>query len=428
MIVLCTLAAAKIDSTNHRKSYAMSKVRRKSDVCLNCETLLGPEANYCPNCGQENNIHKIPVSHIVQEAFEDFFHFDTKLWNTLKATFTRPGKITMDYLEGKRVRYVPPVKLYIFVSFIFFLLVGKLSDHTIDGSKKLIKGKKDNLVSMNISFNELQGNKKLRHTNDSTDLRNMSFDFTSKDSLRKDLGRLKNAPDSVLNKLLLSEDADTTAEARKGLRKMLALIPENSLALDTAKPRYSIYGKVEFETKEEYDRFKENIHNYTNEQVDSLLIAKGENANWFNRQMVKKQGKLDWKNRDDIKEVTHAIIKSISLTMFVMMPLTAILLLLIFYRKKYYYEHLIFSIHIHTIFFIILSFVLAIHVFISDSFGQKLWSWAFLLCLIYLILSLKHNYMQSWGKTIKKFILMSIPYLIISFSLTLLAVVYGFLA
>ena len=406
----------------------MSKIRRKSDTCLNCNTPLRPEDNFCPSCGQENNIRKIPVHHLAVEVFEDFFHFDTKLWNTIKASFTRPGKITLDYLDGKRVSYVPPVKFYVFVSFIFFLLLGKISDNVIDSSNKSVKNGKEDTKSMSITINELQGNKKNHHRYDSTDLRAMSFDFTSKDSLKKDLKRLKYAPDSVIDKMLIEEDIDTTAENRNELRKILTLIPEQNLALDTAKPRYSIYGKVEFSTKKEYDQFKENIHNYTNEQVDSLLISKGEKANWFNRQMVKKQGKFDWKNKDDIKEITHAIIKSISLTMFIMMPLTAILLLLIFYRKKYYYEHLIFSIHIHTIFFIILSLVFAIQIYISESFGGKLLPWSFLLCLIYLISSLKHNYKQTWGKTVAKFILMSIPYFFISIILTLLAIIYGYLS
>lgn len=406
----------------------MSKNRRKSDICLNCNNPLRPEDNFCPNCGQENNIRKIPVHHLAIEAFEDFFHFDTKLWNTIKASFTRPGKITLDYLDGKRVRYVPPVKFYVFVSFIFFLLLGKLSDNAIDSSNRSSKKSKEDEKSMSITLNELQGKKKAHHGKDSIDLGGLEFDFTSKDSLKKNLKQLKYAPDSLLNKMLIEQDVDTTAENRDGLRKMLMLIPEQSLALDTAKPRYSVYGKVEFSTKEEYDQFKENIHNYTNEEVDSLLKSKGEKVSWFNRQMVKKLGKFDRKDKDDIKEITHAILKSISLTMFIMMPLTAILLLLIFYRKKYYYEHLIFSIHIHTIFFIILSLVFTIQVYISERWGGKLLPWSFLLCLIYLISSLKHNYKQTWGKTIAKFMLMSIPYFIISLTLIVFAVIYGFLA
>lgn len=406
----------------------MSKVLRKSDVCLNCDMPLRPEDNYCPNCGQENNTHKIPVKHIVLETFEDFFHFDTKLWNTIKTTFARPGKITVDYLEGKRARYVPPVKFYIFISFIFFLLLGKLSDHAIDGSNKKRLGIKNEKRTASITINELLGNKKIYYSSDSSDVRLVELEFNSVDNLQQQLKRLKTAPDRVIDSLLISEDIDTTVVSRERLRNMLALVPESGKVFDNAKPDYRVYGKIRFETKEEYEQFKEEIRDYSDEQVDSLLRSKGETVNWFNRQMMKKLAKLDMKSKDDIKELTHAVLKSISLTMFVMMPLTAILLLLIFYRRKYYYEHLIFSIHIHTIFFLILSFVLAIQVFISDSIGEKLWLWAFLVCLIYLVLSLKHNYLQSWRKTIMKFFLMSVPYLFISLLLTFFAVLYGFLA
>jgi len=406
----------------------MSKNRRKSDICLNCNFSLRPEDNYCPNCGQENNTNKIPVRHLIFEVFEDFFHFDAKIWNTIKASFSKPGRITLDYLEGKRARYIPPVKFYVFVSFIFFLLLGKLSDHAIEADKKSIVNVNDAIDSKDITLNELQGNKRVYHSKDSSDIRLLEFEYTSKDSLKKELKKLKESPDSVLIKLLEKEDIDTSIVTRKKLREALALIPSNTPALDSVKPKYSVYGKVEFTSKQEYDQFKRNIHNYSDEQVDSLLKSKNENVSWFSRQMVKKMGKYDFKSKDDIKEITHAIIKSISFTMFIMMPLTAILLLLIFYRKKYYYEHLIFSIHIHTIFFIIFSVILTIQIFISDSFGGKLWGWAILACLIYLVSSLRNNYAQSWGKTIAKFLLMSIPYFLISLILTILAVAYGFLA
>jgi hypothetical protein len=406
----------------------MSKVFRKSDICLNCDTPLSPDDNYCPHCGQENNTHKIPVKHIVLETFEDFFHFDTKLWNTIKTTFARPGKITVDYLEGKRARYVPPVKFYIFISFIFFLLLGKLSDYAIDGSNKKRSGVKNLEQTASITLNELLGNKKIYYSSDSSEVRLVGLEFTSIDNLQQQLKRLKTAPDRVIDSLLASEDIDTSKVSREKLRKMLSLIPESGKVFEKAKPAYVVYNKIRFETKEEYEQFKEDVRDYSDEQVDSLLRSKGETVNWFNRQMLKKLAKFDMKNKDDIKELTHAILKSISLTMFIMMPLTAILLLLIFYRRKYYYEHLIFSIHIHTIFFLILSFVLAIQVFVSDSFGEKLWLWVFLICLIYLVLSLKHNYLQSWRKTIMKFLLMAVPYLFISLLLTFFAVLYGFLA
>ena len=281
---------------------------------------------------------------------------------------------------------------------------------------------------MNISLNELLGKQKNYSSTDSNDVNSLEFEFKSKDSLLMTIKSLQTAHDTILNKLLLADDIDTNSITRENLRKAIALIPENNAALDSIKPKFGIFGKVSFDTKEEYFKFKSDVQNYNNSQLDSVLLSKGENVNWFNRQMLKKMAVYDFKSKDSIKQITQAILKSISLTMFIMMPLTAILLLLIFYRKKYYYEHLIFTIHIHTIFFIVFSLILTIQIYISESFGGKLWGWSFLLCMIYLIISLRNNYKQSWGKTIAKFILMSIPYGITAFILTLFAVVYGFLA
>jgi Protein of unknown function (DUF3667). len=405
----------------------MTGTHRKSDFCLNCNTELKPEDNYCPNCGQKNTTHIIPVKHIIVETFEDFFHFDTKLWNTIKITFSRPGKITADYLEGKRARYVPPVKLYIFISFVFFLLVGKLSDHAIEknGHESVHKAVKDR---SSITLGELLGEKRVFHSNDSTNLSTMEFGYITKEALVQQLIKIKTAPDSVLNRMLLVNEFDTTRVIRDKFRRLLSRIQDPNSVLDSVKVHFQIAGKLDFKSKAEYDRFREEIRYFSRAQVDSFLMSKGMQVNWFNRQLVKKLGKIDWRDEDDLKELSHAVLKSISLTMFVMMPLTAILLLLIFYRKKYYYEHLIFSIHIHTIFFLIFSFVIAIQVFVNETLGAKLWIGAFVASFIYLISSLKYNYRQTWRKTLFKFMLMSIPYLIIGSVLTTLAILYGFLA
>lgn len=371
-------------------------------------------------------MRRIPVHRLLVTFFEDFFSFDTKLWNTLRASFSRPGRITIDYLAGKRARYVPPLKFYIFVSFVFFLLVGRLSNDAIDSSKSSKWGE-DDLGSMSVSIGDLQGRGGGHHPNDTSKIQQVELEFRPGDSLRRQLALLQNAPDSVIDKLLVVENIDTTDDNRQRLRNALALIPANCNLLDSLKPSYNIYN-IKFNTREEYQQFRKSISGYSNAQLDSILTARGESPGWFNRQMVRKLAKFDRNDKDDVKQIIQAIIKSISLTMFIMMPLTAILLLLIFYRKKYYYEHLIFSIHIHTIFFIIFSMVMAIQIFVSERVGQKMLGWSFLICLIYLIVSLRNNYGQSWGKTIFKFILMSIPYLVVATTLTILAVIYGFLA
>lgn len=79
----------------------MPRKPQKSEICLNCNFPLRPEDNFCPNCGQENNVRNVPARYLIVELFEGFYSFDTKLWNTIKASIIKPGRITLDYLEGK---------------------------------------------------------------------------------------------------------------------------------------------------------------------------------------------------------------------------------------------------------------------------------------------------------------------------------------
>lgn len=103
---------------------------RKNITCSNCQYKFEGIDNFCPNCGQENHSHHAPFKHIIIEFIESLTHFDTKFFNTLKTLVFRPGLLSKDYNEDKRARYVPPVRLYIFLSFVFFFLLSIFSKGT----------------------------------------------------------------------------------------------------------------------------------------------------------------------------------------------------------------------------------------------------------------------------------------------------------
>lgn len=93
---------------------------RKETNCLNCGTNV--PGRYCTNCGQENIVPHETFGHLVKEFVADIVHYDSKTLLTFKYLLTRPGHITKEYIAGKRVKFVHPIKLYIFSSFVFFLL------------------------------------------------------------------------------------------------------------------------------------------------------------------------------------------------------------------------------------------------------------------------------------------------------------------
>ncbi|WP_338876541.1 DUF3667 domain-containing protein [Spirosoma sp. SC4-14] len=115
----------------------MSTEHDQWSVCPNCDTPLPEHAHYCPNCGQENHTHKQPFGHLLYEFVESITHFDAKLWATLKATVLKPGQFVVDFVNDKRARYVPPARLYVFVSVIFFVMVNKVTESALHHSLEI---------------------------------------------------------------------------------------------------------------------------------------------------------------------------------------------------------------------------------------------------------------------------------------------------
>src|ERR1044071_4817461 len=91
-------------------------------VCANCGQPLAGE--YCAACGQRHEPHVHTVGHFAGEAFESIPLAVSRLWRTLLYLLIRPGFLTREFFAGRRVRYLPPFRLYLVISVLFFLVVG----------------------------------------------------------------------------------------------------------------------------------------------------------------------------------------------------------------------------------------------------------------------------------------------------------------
>jgi hypothetical protein len=87
--------------------------------CLNCGAAL--TGRYCANCGQTADVHVPSTRELFHEAIEGITHSDSRLWNSLKLLWFKPGKLTQEFVAGRRVAYLPPFRLYLVLSVIFFL-------------------------------------------------------------------------------------------------------------------------------------------------------------------------------------------------------------------------------------------------------------------------------------------------------------------
>lgn len=96
--------------------------------CENCGTpLAGP---YCHKCGQHDFEFHRSFRHVFMEALENFFHFDAKFFRNIATLLFYPGRLTAEFNSGKRASQMPPFRLYVFISllFFFFIFLGKKVD------------------------------------------------------------------------------------------------------------------------------------------------------------------------------------------------------------------------------------------------------------------------------------------------------------
>ncbi|RYF90231.1 MAG: DUF3667 domain-containing protein [Caulobacteraceae bacterium] len=85
--------------------------------CANCNTpLIG---HYCHECGQQAHLHN-KLGHLLHEFVEGVAHFDGRLWRTLPVLTLNPGRLSREWIEGKRARYVAPLHVFLFAVFLMF--------------------------------------------------------------------------------------------------------------------------------------------------------------------------------------------------------------------------------------------------------------------------------------------------------------------
>jgi len=87
--------------------------------CENCGAAVS--GRYCGSCGQRREAPVHSLWHFAKVAAEDLTHADSRLWRTLGALLLRPGRLTREFFAGRRARYLPPVRLYLVLSVVFFL-------------------------------------------------------------------------------------------------------------------------------------------------------------------------------------------------------------------------------------------------------------------------------------------------------------------
>ncbi len=125
----------------------MKKHYRVENNCLNCSELV--TGKFCSECGQENIEVRENFWSLLTHSVSHYFHFDNKFFNSFIPLITKPGYLTNEYNAGRRVSHLPPVTMYLFISFIFFLFVLPHQNWEAQSYKVLDQGREKELFTLN---------------------------------------------------------------------------------------------------------------------------------------------------------------------------------------------------------------------------------------------------------------------------------------
>src|SRR5580658_7542886 len=76
-------------------------------TCLNCTSDI--ETRFCPHCGQENAPPDLTLFAVLKEFFAEVFYYDSKMWRTLRMLLFHPGRLSIEWSQGRRTRYLSPI-------------------------------------------------------------------------------------------------------------------------------------------------------------------------------------------------------------------------------------------------------------------------------------------------------------------------------
>ena len=106
-------------------------------LCLNCEMSLSDSVNFCPNCGQKTNTHRLSLHDLTHDTVHYFTHADKSIFKLLKELAVKPGIVAREYITGKRQKYFKPLNFFLIVAGIVVFMTSAFYKPNDERSRRL---------------------------------------------------------------------------------------------------------------------------------------------------------------------------------------------------------------------------------------------------------------------------------------------------
>jgi hypothetical protein len=361
-----------------------SAPERTPAACQNCGTpLLG---EHCYACGQPVKGLVRHFGSILGDFLDSVFNIDERVFRTLWPLFAKPGYLSCEYFAGHRVRFVSPVRLFVFLSIVTFFV----AQMTMDFGGALNINSSDDDISGATTVTQVE---------------------RQRDAAIAELAKARKDAPAIADKGLSAAEAQIRAQASRRIAQLRAAEkagtpPPASTDKDDEDETLSFNGKP-------WDPA-------TNPLRVSWLPAFANT--WINAQVGHAKDNVQ-RMKEDPNLFKDAVLSAVPSTLFLLMPVFALMLKIAYVlKRRLYMEHLIVALHSHA--FLCLSLLLvfllsalqdavapatgALHTLLN-LLKAGLWTWM----PLYLLLMQKRVYGQGWILTLVKYFTLGICYTVL---------------
>jgi len=357
-IILGDTAISAIERTPGRRRFGRSKDRHQALThCENCGAPL--TGQYCGKCGQPAVDYRRSFRHVVADVLDSFLNWDSKFFTTIALLIVKPWRLTNEFLAGKRVRYVNPLRLYLLASILFFFAVNF-------GAK---------------------------------DLRLQPGKLSPKDrqELKADL-KDQDLPPAARGKLeaLLRESPSPSSSSS------IAPSPATNVPSPSPPPETDMQ-------KREYGKIGDRPFVMFDEAKSTTPFER-----WIEAQAKEKMGEHGTK----MGLFIATLFSNLPYMMLCCIPLFALVLKILYIRRHVFYiDHLIYALHIHTFFYIGIMLIALATIGLNRLIPGPIAGWIIALLwiafVVQIFLSIRRVYRQGWFTSVFKFLFGGFAYLIV---------------
>ncbi|WP_299111427.1 DUF3667 domain-containing protein [uncultured Winogradskyella sp.] len=336
--------------------------------CKNCEQPYDEGFQFCPHCGQKTN-DELTIGVLFYNTISNYFSFDARFFKSFIPLLFKPGYLAKEFIKGKRLLYLHPAQMYLFISVVFFFIFSF--------------NVRDQVDSLNDNFQEIF-DKDGTVVLDSVQIRKRDSIKYVKDSIAR-----KEIEGALRSNKFITGMSDNEIDS---IIKLDDLPKKNDISFGFNEAKMDSLISINASDKEIYES-----------------MGLEEEDGWFMRKLYTQILKF-YKARDG-GNVLKTFYDTIPIALFFLLPIFALIIKLLYFRKGRYAHHLVFSFYYFSYLFTVFSIIFGVNLFwdIPDWID---WLIA-LSTFVYLLIALKKFYGQGWFLTFFKVSVATFTFMII---------------